>query len=120
RSVDPPSGLQRNSQTFTKLTFWEASHPATLAQCSGSRCSHDLTARAGTQTYGSLSRTTAWTMRARSVLEVRRSWRSSSGAIMLHFLRPLKISPLGVDCLAAEMLIAGTPRGADLRSVDHT
>jgi hypothetical protein len=39
-----PEGLRRNPQTFTKLTFWSASHPATLAQCSGSRLSHDLTA----------------------------------------------------------------------------
>ena len=36
--------LRRNPHTFTKLTFWSASHPATLAQCSGSRLSHDLTA----------------------------------------------------------------------------
>ena len=37
-------GLRRNPHTFTKRTFWSASHPATLAQCSGSRLSHDLTA----------------------------------------------------------------------------
>ena len=37
-------GFRRSPQTLTKLTFWAASHPVTLAQCSGSRRSHDLTA----------------------------------------------------------------------------
>ena len=34
--------------------------------------------------------------------------------IILHSLTPLKLPPLELDCLAAEVLIAGTPRGADL------
>src|SRR5262245_18222874 len=45
----------------------EASHSATLAQCCGSRRSHDLIAWMGTTMYGSLSRSTASTMRARSL-----------------------------------------------------
>src|SRR5215510_13961327 len=74
----PASPGSYGRQTSTSLTFREASHPATLAQCCGSRRSHDLIAWMGTTTYGSLSRSTASTMRARSLREFRRSLRSSS------------------------------------------
>src|SRR5215813_15278953 len=63
----PASPGSYGRQTSTSLTFREASHPATLAQCCGSRRSHDLIAWMGTTTYGSLSRSTASTMRARSL-----------------------------------------------------